>query len=123
MAAGCPGRSHDQNSEAALRNILFLCSQNRLRSPTAEQVFADWPGIETASAGLNHDAENPLTPELLRWADIVFVMERAHRNKLSTRFKPHLDGKRVVCLEIPDDYAYMDPDLVRLLQARVPRHL
>lgn len=105
------------------RNVLFICSQNRLRSPTAEQVFADWPGIETASAGLNHDAENPLTPELLRWADLVFVMERAHRAKLSSRFKPHLGGKRVVCLEIPDDYDFMDPDLVRLLEAKVPRHL
>ena len=106
-----------------MRNVLFICSQNRLRSPTAEQVFADWPGIETASAGLNHDAENPLTPELLRWADLVFVMERAHRSKLSARFKPHLGGKRVVCLEIPDDYAYMAPELVRVLQAKVPRYL
>lgn len=108
---------------AMTRNVLFICSQNRLRSPTAEQVFADWPGIETASAGLNHDAENPLTPELLQWADIVFVMERMHRNKLSARFKPHLGDTRVVCLEIPDDYAYMDPDLIELLKARVPRHL
>lgn len=48
------------------RNVLFICSQNRLRSPTAEQVFADWPGIETSSAGLNNDAENPATPELIR---------------------------------------------------------
>jgi predicted protein tyrosine phosphatase len=62
------------------QHVLFICSQNRLRSPTAEQVFADWPGIETSSAGLNHDAENPLTPELLQWADTIFVMERAHRS-------------------------------------------
>src|SRR2546427_5903893 len=58
------------------RNVLFLCSQNRLRSPTAEQVFADWPGIETASPGLLADAEEALSPELLQWADLVFVMER-----------------------------------------------
>ncbi len=70
-----------------MKRVLFICSQNRLRSPTAEQVFADWPGIETSSAGLNHDAENPLTPDLLRWADIVFVMEQAHRRKLSSRFR------------------------------------
>ena len=56
-----PRRSHGEG----MTNVLFLCSQNRLRSPTAEHVFADWPGIETSSAGLNHDAENPLTPELL----------------------------------------------------------
>lgn len=105
------------------RNVLFICSQNRLRSPTAEHVFADWPGIETSSAGLNHDAENPVTPEQLQWADIVFVMERAHRDKLSARFKPHLGRARVVCLDIPDEYEFMDPELVRLLKARVPRYL
>lgn len=104
-------------------HILFICSQNRLRSPTAEQVFANWPGVETSSAGLNKDAENPLTPELLEWAHTIFVMERAHRSKLSARFKPHLGDKRVVCLDIPDEYEYMDPELVRLLMSRVPRYL
>ncbi len=104
-------------------NVLFLCSRNRLRSPTAEQVFADWPGIEVASAGLAADADNPLTPELLDWARIVFVMERAHRSRLSAAFRQHLRGKRIVCLDIPDDYDCMDPELIRLLQARVPRHL
>ncbi len=105
------------------RNILFICSQNRLRSPTAEQVFAGWPGIETSSAGLNNDAENPVTPELLEWAHTVFVMERAHRSKLSAKFGPHLRLARVVCLDIPDDYAYMDPELIKLLKAMVPRYL
>jgi len=105
------------------RNVLFICSQNRLRSPTAEQVFSDWPGIETSSAGLNHDAENPLTPELLQWADLVFVMERAHRSKLSARFKPFLGNARVICLQIPDEYGFMDPDLIHVLKDRVPPHL
>ena len=105
------------------RNVLFLCSRNRLRSPTAEHVFADLAGIETASAGLDHDADTPLSPELLRWADVIFVMERKHRAKLSTRFRAHIGGKRIVCLDIPDDYAYMDPALVALLQAKVPQHL
>ncbi len=105
------------------RHILFICSQNRLRSPTAEQVFADRDRIETSSAGLNHDAENPVTPELLAWADVIFVMERAHRTKLSSRFKRYLDGKRVICLGIPDDYEYMDPALITLLEAKVPPHL
>ncbi len=104
-------------------NVLFICSQNRLRSPTAEQVFADWPGIETSSAGLKHDAENPVTPELVQWADIIFVMERAHRSKLSAKFKPHLADTRVICLEIPDEYEFMDPNLISLLKAKVPRHL
>ncbi|WP_158881853.1 low molecular weight protein tyrosine phosphatase family protein [Rhodanobacter sp. L36] len=105
------------------RKLLFICSRNRLRSPTAEQVFADRGGVETASAGLSPDAENPLTPELLAWADIVFVMERAHRTKLSAVFGKWLGDKRVVCLDIPDDYAFMEPRLVVLLEARVSRHL
>lgn len=100
-----------------------MCSRNRLRSPTAEQVFASWPGIETASAGINGDADNPVTPELLQWADLILVMERAHRSKLSAKFKAQMGGKRVVCLEIPDDFDYMEPALVELLKARVPKHL
>jgi predicted protein tyrosine phosphatase len=105
------------------RNVLFICSQNRLRSPTAEQVFADWPGIETQSAGLGNDANNPVSPELLAWSDIIFVMERAHRNKLSKKFRQYLSGKRVICLDIPDEYDFMDPVLVQLLRQKVTRFL
>ena len=105
------------------RNVLFICTQNRLRSPTGEQVFADWSGIETQSAGLGNDANTPVSPELLAWADLIFVMEKAHRNQLSKKFRAHLDGKRVICLDIPDDYDYMDPILVQLLKQKVTRFL
>lgn len=101
------------------RNILFICTQNRLRSPTAEHVFADRPGVETQSAGLGNDADTPVAPELLAWADLIFVMEKAHRNRLSQKFRAHLGGKRVICLDIPDDYDYMDPTLVQLLKRKV----
>lgn len=77
--------------------VLFICSRNRLRSPTAECVFAEWPNVETDSAGLAPDAELPLTPEQVQWADVIFVMEKSHRAKLNQRFKTHLAGKRVVC--------------------------
>lgn len=102
-----------------MTRALFICTQNRLRSPTAEQVFATWPGVETDSAGVGNDADVPLSPEQLAWAEIVFVMEKAHRNRLSAKFQRHLNGKRVVCLDIPDDYAYMQPELVRLLEKKV----
>ena len=105
------------------RHVLFVCGKNRLRSPTAEHVFADWPGIETSSAGVNADADNPVTPELLEWADLVFVMERSHRAKLAAKFKAHLGNAKVVCLDIPDEFDYMDPRLVRLLQSKVPAYL
>jgi len=106
-----------------MKNVLFVCSQNRLRSPTAEQVFSGRRDIEVASAGTNHDADNPLTHELVAWADIIFVMEKAHLTKLQRKFKASLSKARVICLDIPDDYEFMDPALVRLLEARVPRYL
>jgi predicted protein tyrosine phosphatase len=103
--------------------LLFICSQNKLRSPTAEQIFSTWDGIEADSAGLNNDAETPISIEQLDWADVVFVMEKAHRNKLSSKFRKHLNGKRVVCLDIPDEYEFMQPELIKLLKVRVARHL
>ncbi len=106
-----------------MKRVLFVCSRNRLRSPTAEQVFSARTDIEVASAGLNHDAETPVTPDLVAWADLIFVMEKAHRTRLSHRFKRHLAGARVICLDIPDKYAFMDPELVRLLTAKVTPHL
>ncbi len=102
---------------------LFICSQNKLRSPTAEQVFSKWQGVDTDSAGLNNDAETPLSGEQLDWATIVFVMEKTHRNKLGSKFRCHLNGKRVICLDIPDEYEFMQPELIRLLEARAGRHL
>lgn len=103
-------------------NVLFICSKNRLRSPTAEQLFADWPGIETASAGVSNDADVPVSQELLAWAELIFVMEPIHRKKLTARFASELKGKRIVCLHVPDDYEYMAPALIKLLEGRVGRY-
>ena len=102
-----------------MKKLLFVCSQNRLRSPTAEHLFANWTGLETASAGLNTGADVPLSIELIEWADIIFVMEKNHRHKLSNKFKTHLKNKRVICLNIPDNYKYMEPALIELLEQRV----
>ena len=99
--------------------LLFVCSQNRLRSPTAEAVFSEYQGLEVDSAGLDREAEIPLCSEAIEWADIIFVMENSHRRKLSKTFQPWLKNKRVICLDIPDDYDYMEPALVKLLKKKV----
>jgi predicted protein tyrosine phosphatase len=96
-----------------MKHVLFVCSQNRLRSPTAEKVFFGRPEIEVASAGLNPGAVNQVSSDLIEWADVVFVMEAAHRNKLSKKFRAFLTSQRVICLDIPDDYEYMDPELIK----------
>src|SRR5438034_1405728 len=106
-----------------MEKLLFVCSQNRLRSPTAEAVFFHWPGVEAMSAGLNGDAITPVSTDLLEWADIVVVMEEKHKNKLSKRFSSFLKGKRVVVLSIPDEYDYMQPELIQILKAKVLRYV
>lgn len=106
-----------------MKRALFICSRNKLRSPTAEQIFSSWPGVETDSAGLGVDASVPLSSEQIEWANIIFVMEKAHRNKLTVKFKRYLNGKRVICLDIPDEYAYMQPELIKLLETKAGRFL
>jgi predicted protein tyrosine phosphatase len=106
-----------------MKRVLFICSQNRLRSPTAEQVFSSCPALECNSAGLNHDAKVTVTPEIVEWAQVIFVMEKAHRDKLQRKFRTQLNGKRLICLNIPDEYDFMDPELVRLLRLRIPQFL
>ncbi|HEY9650079.1 MAG TPA: low molecular weight protein tyrosine phosphatase family protein [Coleofasciculaceae cyanobacterium] len=99
--------------------LLFICSKNRLRSPTAEAVFSEYKGLEVESAGLDREAEIPLCSEAIEWADIIFVMEKSHRSKLSKKFQPWLKNKRVICLDIPDEYEYMDSALVELLKKKI----
>jgi predicted protein tyrosine phosphatase len=106
-----------------MKNILFLCARNRLRSPTAEQIFSALPGFEVSSAGVNSDADNPVTGEMIEEVDIIFVMEKSHRRKLQQRFQKHLRKPRLICLDIPDDYAFMDPKLIELLRKKVTPHL
>ena len=105
------------------RNLLFVCSRNKLRSPTAEVIFRGRPGIETDSAGLSPDAEVPLSPDQIAWADLILVMEKVHRARLNQKFAKYLAGKRVVVLDIPDKFPFMDDDLVRLLEARCAPYL
>jgi predicted protein tyrosine phosphatase len=104
-------------------NALFVCSLGRMRSLTAEHVFATREDMRVAAAGVNADAENPVTSALLSWADIVFVMEDVHRSRLIERFPDALHGREIVSLGIPDRYEYMDPQLVRLLKTKVSKVL
>jgi len=106
-----------------MKKLLFVCSENRLRSPTAESVFSEYPGVEAIGAGTNSDAATPVSGDLIEWADVVLVMEKSHRNKISKKFKEQLKGKKLAVLEIPDVYEYMDPELVKILKGKVPKYV
>lgn len=102
-----------------VRRVLFLCSRHRLRSPTAAAVFGDWPDLEVDSAGLADDAETRLDAAQLDGVDLVVAMEARHVRQLRRRYGRRLAGKRVVSVDIPDRYDFMQPELVALLQRRV----
>ncbi|HMM22079.1 MAG TPA: protein tyrosine phosphatase [Selenomonadales bacterium] len=103
--------------------LLFICSRNKWRSLTAEKIFDGINGYEARSAGTEDRARVRVTAGLIGWADIIFAMERKHVRRLQERFRDSLSGKRVVCLHIPDDYRFMDNELIDLLVASVSEHI
>ena len=102
-----------------MKHVLFVCGRNRKRSPTAEVLFRDHPGVDVQSAGLSPDAETPLDREMVEWAEIIFVMEASQRRKINAQFRRSLMDVRVVCLDIPDRFEFMDPRLQELLKEKV----
>ena len=108
---------------AKSRRVLFFCEGNLQRSPTAERMYSATPGIQTRSAGLSDSARVQVTDELLAWADVVFVMERRLRTLLRRRFAVALAGKKVVCLNVPDDFQFGQPELMAVLTERLAPHL
>lgn len=106
-----------------MTNLLFVCSRNQWRSPTAEAIWRRRPGFSVRSAGTSPNARRHIGPADIRWADIIFVMERKHLNRLQAEYSRLLEYKRIHALDIPDDYRYMDPELVDILEDAVKRHL
>ena len=104
-------------------NLLFICSKNRLRSPTAEEVFSNIDGFEAVGCGISKEAPTALSGDLIEWADVIFTMENIHRAKVTQKYSQLLKNKRLICLDIPDNYSLMQPELVDLLKDKVSRHL
>ncbi|MGF6595051.1 low molecular weight protein tyrosine phosphatase family protein [Pseudomonas sp. 2835] len=102
-----------------MTNLLFVCSRNQWRSPTAEALWRRRPGFDARSAGTSPNARKPIGPADIRWADVIFVMERKHHNRLQAQYARLLEHKQLYTLDIPDDFQYMDPALVAKLEDAV----
>jgi predicted protein tyrosine phosphatase len=99
--------------------LLFVCTVNRMRSCTAETIYSADPHYEVRSAGTALTATRQVTPELLRWADMIFVMEKMHEEFILEKF-PDIDvSHRLKVLGIPDYYYFMEPELIELLRAKI----
>lgn len=101
------------------KNLLFICSRNQWRSPTAEEVWRKKPGFQVKSAGTSPKAKRTVSQADICWADIIFVMEKKHKNRLITQFTRMLDHKPIHILDIPDEYQYMDQGLIEEIEEKV----
>jgi predicted protein tyrosine phosphatase len=104
-------------------NILFVCSKNKWRSRTAETIFKNNGTHEVKSAGTENDARIKVTQKLVDWADLIFVMEKRHKQRLQEKFEDVLNLKHVVILDIEDNYQYMDDELIETLKVSVTPYL
>ena len=99
--------------------VLFICSKNQWRSPTAEQVYRRHPDVLARSAGTSPNARHTVSVDDIEWADVIMVMEEKHKSRLTAEFTRLLDHKPIHVLDIPDDYRFMDPELVDMLEQSV----
>ncbi len=104
-------------------NLLFICTLNQWRSPTAEHIFKKTPGISVRSAGTASNARHTVNSTDIGWADVIFVMEKKHQAFIQEKFREVLKNKKIVNLNIPDEYQYMDPELVEMLKTEISSFL
>lgn len=100
-------------------NILFICSRNQWRSRTAEDIYKHSPTHNVRSAGTASSAIVKVSGKLLDWAELIFVMEKRHKDQIKKKFPSELENKEIVVLDIPDEYQYMDAELIEILALSV----
>ena len=96
-------------------NVLFVCSRNKWRSPTAEKLWRRASGISVRSAGSSRQAIRTISIGDIRWADIILFMEDKHKSRVSAEFRQEVRHKEIHVLDIPDDYQFMDPELCEII--------
>lgn len=97
---------------------LFVCSQNRWRSLTAEMIFRQDPRFEARSAGTSRGAKHVISQKDISWADLIICMEERHKEIIKHVFKDQKIPKMVV-LDIPSRLEYMDPELIEILEEKM----
>ena len=104
-------------------NLLFICSRNQWRSPTAEEVYKNHPLVNARSAGTEPSARIKLTAKSIHWADVIFVMEKKHKQRVIQKFSSELEEKQIIVLDIEDNYQFMDEELVQEIRNKVDSYL
>src|SRR6185312_4716939 len=100
-------------------NILFVCSRNKWRSPTAEEIYKNYSGLNVRSAGTEPSARIKLIAKAIEWANLIFVMEKKHKQRMIEKFPFETERKQIIILDIPDEYQFMDEELVEDIKTKV----
>lgn len=103
-------------------HILFVCGRNRLRSPTAERIYRNDNRVEVRSAGMSEKSRHPISNDDVEWADLILVMESEYRSRVLALFR-HLSLPEIENLDIPDEYEYMDEELIEIIRKRVEYYI
>lgn len=104
-------------------NLLFVCSRNQWRSPTAEAIYKNYSGMNVKSAGTEPSARIKLTSKIVEWADVIFVMEKKHKQRIIEKFNSILNYEHIIILDIPDEYKFMDAELIEEIKIKVDTYL
>jgi predicted protein tyrosine phosphatase len=99
--------------------LLFVCSRNQWRSPTAEKIYQKDARVAARSRGTARGAVRTLTAGDLQWADLVLVMEQKHQRYIASHFAQLVQHKPIHVLDIPDDYQFMDEELIDAIRMAV----
>jgi predicted protein tyrosine phosphatase len=103
--------------------LLFVCSRNQWRSPTAAALFQHSDLYVAKSAGTSDSARIKITAGLINWADRIFVMEKRHSAIIQRNYPDEIEGKSMVVLHIPDDYQYLDQELIEILESKLSEYI
>ena len=106
-----------------MKNLLFVCSRNKWRSLTAESIYKNNSDFCVKSAGTENSARIKINSKLLVWADLIFVMEKNHKEKLILNFPDETQNIKIIILEIPDVYKFMDKELIEEIKIAVSGYL
>ena len=104
-------------------NILFVCSRNNWRSPTAESIYKGRQDHIVRSAGTEPSAKIKVSAKDILWADLIFAMEKKHKQRLLDKFPTETEHKKIIILDIEDEYTYMDKELIEMIKLSVDAYL
>lgn len=99
-------------------NVLVVCGKNKKRSRTAEYIFKNDSRFNIRSAGLSPKSNKQISEKDILWADLIFVMNYGQGARIKSAYQD-IDSLSIEVLDIDDDFAYLDSELIALLKERI----